>query len=227
MNWYYVLGGWSFGTAKFKEMAATRYTRQIFVFSAIPYLRERNFDGLDMDWEYPKGSDDKKNYALLLKELKEAFTAEAEETGKPRLLLTAAVPVGPDSIRGGYDVPAVSAYVSTNQISAFTSNLPIRDQSIYYRLGRDTNTRVFVESPRFWVTANPTPIQTRIPVFFCHERPTQRFWVSCVREFRHRHKHRLFWCRERPTLIPTLGFWLSENPTPTQTAIFFSVEIRH
>lgn len=72
-------------------MSATRYSRQIFVFSAIPFLRERNFDGLDMDWEYPKGSDDKKNFVLLLKELREAFEAEAEETKKPRLLLTAAV----------------------------------------------------------------------------------------------------------------------------------------
>lgn len=108
VSFYVPLGGWSFGTQKFKEMSATRYSRQIFVFSAIPYLRERNFDGLDMDWEYPKGSDDKKNFVLLLKELREAFEAEAEETKKPRLLLTAAVPVGPDSIRGGYDVPAVA-----------------------------------------------------------------------------------------------------------------------
>jgi len=60
-------GGWSFGTAKFKEMSATRYTRQTFIFSAIPYLRERDFDGLDMDWEYPKGAEDKKNFVLLLK----------------------------------------------------------------------------------------------------------------------------------------------------------------
>jgi len=60
------LGGWSFGTQKFKDMTATRYARQTFVFSAIPYLRERNFDGLDIDWEYPKGSKDKENYVHLL-----------------------------------------------------------------------------------------------------------------------------------------------------------------
>lgn len=113
------IGGWSFGTQKFKEMSATRYSRQIFVFSAIPFLRERNFDGLDMDWEYPKGSDDKKNFVLLLKELREAFEAEAEETKKPRLLLTAAVPVGPDSIRGGYDVPAVAKYLDIMNIMAY------------------------------------------------------------------------------------------------------------
>ncbi|KOB79344.1 Chitinase, partial [Operophtera brumata] len=52
---------------KFKEMAATRYARQTFIYSAIPYLRDRNFDGLDIDWEYPKGGEDKKNYVLLLK----------------------------------------------------------------------------------------------------------------------------------------------------------------
>lgn len=63
----FILGGWSFGTQKFKEMAASRYARQTFIFSAIPYLRHRAFDGLDIDWEYPSGSEDKKNYVLLLK----------------------------------------------------------------------------------------------------------------------------------------------------------------
>lgn len=62
-----ISGGWSFGTQKFKDMSSTRYARQTFIYSVIPYLRDRNFDGLDIDWEYPKGSDDKKNYVLLLK----------------------------------------------------------------------------------------------------------------------------------------------------------------
>lgn len=60
-------GGWSFGTQKFKDMSATRYARQTFIYSAVPFLRQRSFDGLDIDWEYPKGGDDKKNYVLLLK----------------------------------------------------------------------------------------------------------------------------------------------------------------
>ncbi|ROT65545.1 hypothetical protein C7M84_016474 [Penaeus vannamei] len=102
------LGGWSFGTKKFKDMSSSRYARQTFIFSAIPFLREHNFDGLDLDWEYPKGQEDKANFVVLLKELFEAFEAEANETGNERLLLTAAVPVGPDNIRSGYDVPAVS-----------------------------------------------------------------------------------------------------------------------
>lgn len=48
-------------------MSATRYTRQTFIYSAIPFLRARSFDGLDLDWEYPKGPEDKKNFVLLLK----------------------------------------------------------------------------------------------------------------------------------------------------------------
>lgn len=60
-------GGWSFGTQKFKDMSATRYARQTFIYSAIPFLRARGFNGLDLDWEYPKGPEDKKNFVLLLK----------------------------------------------------------------------------------------------------------------------------------------------------------------
>lgn len=48
-------------------MSKSRYARQTFIYSAIPFLRARDFDGLDMDWEYPKGTDDKKNFVLLLK----------------------------------------------------------------------------------------------------------------------------------------------------------------
>ncbi|XP_075230689.1 chitinase 7 [Lycorma delicatula] len=113
------IGGWSFGTQKFKDMSATRYARQTFIYSAIPFLRARHFDGLDMDWEYPKGTDDKKNFVLLLKELREAFEAEAQEIKKPRLLLSAAVPVGPDNVRGGYDVPAVASYLDFINLMAY------------------------------------------------------------------------------------------------------------
>lgn len=48
-------------------MSSTRYARQTFIFSAIPFLRDRGFDGLDLDWEYPSGSVDKKNFVALVK----------------------------------------------------------------------------------------------------------------------------------------------------------------
>lgn len=112
------IGGWSFGTAKFKQVAETRFSRQTFIFSAIPFLRKHNFDGLDVDWEYPKASD-RDNFVAYLKELHEAFAFEAEETGNERLLLSAAVPVGPDNVRGGYDVPMVSKYLDFINLMAY------------------------------------------------------------------------------------------------------------
>jgi len=113
------IGGWTFGTAKFKEMSGTRYARQTFVFSAIPFLRKHGFDGLDLDWEYPKGTTDKANFVSLCKELRESFDAEAQELKAARLLLTAAVPVGPDNIKGGYDVPAVASYLDFINVMAY------------------------------------------------------------------------------------------------------------
>ena len=112
------IGGWSFGTAKFKEVAKSRFSRQTFVFSAVSFLREHNFDGLDMDWEYPKSSD-KDNFSALLTELRQAFDYESEDSGKEPLLLSAAVPVGPDNVRGGYDVPAVAKALDFVNLMAY------------------------------------------------------------------------------------------------------------
>merc|ERR1712008_510566 len=103
---------------KFKEVAETRFSRQTFIFSAIPFLRKHKFDGLDVDWEYPKSSD-RDNFVALLKELYDSFEYESEETGNQKLILSAAVPVGPDNVRGGYDVPAVSKYLDFINLMAY------------------------------------------------------------------------------------------------------------
>lgn len=112
------IGGWSFGTERFKTLAANKYNRQVFIFSALEYLRARNFDGLDIDWEYP-GAADKKNFVDLLKELRDAFEFEAKEKKLPRLLLSVAVGAGSDTVKTGYDVPLVSSAVDFINVMAY------------------------------------------------------------------------------------------------------------
>ena len=47
----------------------------------------------------------------LLKELRESFETEADTTGRPMLLLSAAVAAGRDNIDAAYEIPLMFKYV--------------------------------------------------------------------------------------------------------------------
>ncbi|XP_026686468.1 uncharacterized protein LOC103519043, partial [Diaphorina citri] len=105
------IGGWAFGSTPFKELTGNVFRMNQFVYESIEFLREHKFNGLDVDWEYPRGADDRASYVNLLKELRLAFEGEAKTSGEPRLLLTAAVPASFEAIAAGYDVPEISKYL--------------------------------------------------------------------------------------------------------------------
>lgn len=94
------VGGESSGTL-FSGVAASATKRKNFVTSAESYLSKYNFDGLDVDWEYPE-TKDKAHYIELLKELKEAFKTNG-------YLLTAAVSSEVDE--HGYDFTQMDKYL--------------------------------------------------------------------------------------------------------------------
>ncbi|NEW08200.1 chitinase [Paenibacillus sp. SYP-B3998] len=77
------VGGWTWSN-QFSNTAADPITRANFAASAVSFLRQYNFDGIDIDWEYPNNigvpcasgqtcqrTQDKANYLLLLQTLRQ------------------------------------------------------------------------------------------------------------------------------------------------------------
>ena len=48
------IGGWAVGSGPFKELTSNIFRMNQFVYDSTEFLRANNFDGLDIDWEYPR-----------------------------------------------------------------------------------------------------------------------------------------------------------------------------
>ncbi len=65
------LGGWNEGSKRLSPLVADAARRRAFVKSAVRFLRQYNFDGLDLDWEYPASRsggkpEDRDNYVKFV-----------------------------------------------------------------------------------------------------------------------------------------------------------------
>ena len=116
------LGGWNDSKGdKYSRLVNSPASRAKFIEHAVQFIEKHNFDGLDLDWEYPKcwqvdcskgPASDRESFALWIKELSEAL--------KPKgLLLTSAVSPSKKVIDAGYDVPAMSQYMDYVSIMTY------------------------------------------------------------------------------------------------------------
>lgn len=126
------VGGW-LGSGGFSDMALTRESRAQFIKSVMDFIQRYELDGLDMDWEYPgqpgAGNkfrvEDKRNYTLLLHELRQRFDAEQKKTGK-RLYLTIAAGASADFLE----------HTEMRQVAQIVDNVNLMAYD-YYEPGSD------------------------------------------------------------------------------------------
>ncbi|OAB35316.1 chitinase [Paenibacillus glacialis] len=93
------VGGWTLSEG-FGWMASDATRRKVFVDSVVRFLEEFDFDGIDIDWEYPgtdgavigtASPDDPENYLQLLKDLRAGMDWLSNKTGK-QYRLSSAIP---------------------------------------------------------------------------------------------------------------------------------------
>ncbi|AFH59988.1 glycosyl hydrolase family 18 protein [Paenibacillus caseinilyticus] len=96
------VGGWSWSN-RFSDVAADPAARAVFAKSAVDFLRKYQFDGVDLDWEYPVSGglagntyrpEDKQNYTLLLQTIRAELDKAGTADGR-KYLLTIASGAGP------------------------------------------------------------------------------------------------------------------------------------
>ncbi|KAF8770977.1 Chitotriosidase-1 like protein [Argiope bruennichi] len=98
----------------FSEALNSTSNRTKFIISTLATLGKYNFDGFDIDWEFPVWNDgikeDKSNFISFLKEFRALSTFYAHLVGKPPPLLTVAVAAVQNIITSSYDIPGMAKY---------------------------------------------------------------------------------------------------------------------
>jgi chitinase len=127
------VGGWLW-SGNFSDVALTKQSRSGFIESVAAFVERYKLDGLDIDWEYPGMTgagnrfrpEDKRNYTLLLKELRARFNREQRRLGRPLLLSVAAG--GSTEFIEHTELGRVQRYLDTVNLMAYDYYEPDSDK---------------------------------------------------------------------------------------------------
>lgn len=86
----------------FGRVAGDANLRSRFVSNVVAVINQHQFDGVDIDWEYPQNENDKRNYVALLQQLRNAIGGK---------ILTVATAVNEETVQKGFDVAGISRIV--------------------------------------------------------------------------------------------------------------------
>ncbi|PHH51931.1 Endochitinase 46 [Ceratocystis fimbriata CBS 114723] len=91
------IGGWTWSD-NFTDITADEAKIDLFAQQSVKYMADWGFDGVDIDWEYPKTKEEGASYITLLKRVRKELDDYAEKvTPNYHYLLTIAAPAGPSN----------------------------------------------------------------------------------------------------------------------------------
>ncbi|TVY35375.1 Endochitinase [Lachnellula subtilissima] len=112
------IGGWTY-SSNFAVPASSASGREKFASSAVELIKHLGFDGLDIDWEYPKNPSEASDFVLLLKACREAMDAYSVTLPHAHHFeLTVACPAGAQNYEK-MDIRAMDAYLDFWNLMAY------------------------------------------------------------------------------------------------------------
>ncbi len=138
------VGGWTW-SGNFSDMALTKQSRGLFIDSAVKFVNKYNLDGLDIDWEYPGMTgnnnrfrpEDKQNYTLVLKELRQRFDHEEKKLHR-HLVISIASGASTDFLEHT-EMTKVQRYVDTINLMSYDYYVPVWDKTTGHHAPLFTN----------------------------------------------------------------------------------------
>ncbi|MHC4077940.1 MAG: glycoside hydrolase family 18 protein [Planctomycetota bacterium] len=109
------------GSSGFSTAASTATNRRTFATSCVDFIVKYGFDGVDIDWEFPRSAD-KVNFTLLMAELRSQLDQKSKTTNRPYLLTIATSP-NPSLIQY-LELPKLSRYVDWVNIMTYNYHGP-------------------------------------------------------------------------------------------------------